>query len=197
MRAKGKLPFITDDGQVISDSTFIMRHLQEKHGVNLDQQLTDKQRAIAFLLRSTLEEKIYWCTLYYRWVDNAGWTQSKAAFFSEMPAPMKLFIPAIVRRNTSGAVYKQGTGRHNPDEILHIARESLASVSTIVGDEPFLFGEAPCSTDATLYGFLAQLTLAEINTPVSEIANEFPNLKSYCERFRERYYQESAGQKSE
>ena len=58
---KSKLPFITDpsitDGdQVISDSAFIVQHLQKKHAVNLDADLTEEQKAIAHLVCSTLEE---------------------------------------------------------------------------------------------------------------------------------------------
>jgi len=190
---KSKLPFITDpsiiDGdQVISDSAFIVQHLQNNHGVNLDADLTDEQKAIAHLVCSTLEEKSYWCGLYYRWIDDAGWRQTRSAFFGEMPAIMKLFVPAIVRRDMGKALHGQGTGRHSPDEILQIARESISSVSTLLGSGPFLFGEKPCSADATLYGSLAQLTLAEIDTPVNTMAAEYPNLKTYCERFKEKYY---------
>jgi len=39
-----------------------------------------------------------------------------------------------------------------------------------------------------LYGFLAQLLLADIDTPVNDIAKDYPNLKSYCEIFKARYY---------
>ena len=185
---KGKLPFITDGDQVISDSVFIVQYLQNKYGVNLDAGLTKEQQAVAFLVCSTLEEKSYWCGLYYRWIDDTGWRQTRSAFFGEMPAIMKLFVPVLVRRDLGKALVGQGTGRHSPDEILQIARDSISSVATLLGSGPFLFGEKPCGADATLYGSLAQLTLAEIDTPINAIAAEYPNLKSYCERFRQRYY---------
>ena len=185
---KSKLPFITDGDQVISDSAFIVQHLQKKHGVNLDADLTDEQKAIAFLVCATLEEKSYWCGLYYRWIDDSGWRQTRSAFFGEMPAIMKLFVPAVVRRDVGKALHGQGTGRHSSDEILQIARESISSVATLLGSGPFLFGEKPCSADATLYGFLAQLTLAEIDTPINTMAAEYPNIKTYCESFKQRYY---------
>jgi len=185
---KGKLPFITDGDQVISDSMFIVQYLQNKYGVNLDADLTKEQQAIAFLVCSTLEEKSYWCGLYYRWIDESGWRQTRSAFFGEMPAIMKLFVPALVRRDLGKALHGQGTGRHSPGEILQIARDSISSVATLLGDGPFLFGEKPCSADATLYGSLAQLTLAKIDTPINAIAAEYPNLKTYSERFRQRYY---------
>ena len=185
---KGKLPFIIDDEELVCDSTFVIEHLQSKYNISLDDHLSDSQRAIAFFLRSTLEEKLYWCTLYFRWVHNDGWQVVKPALFGDMAAPLKWFVPALVRRGTRTATYKQGTGRHNPEDILHIAREVLASVDTLLDDGPFLFGEKPCSTDAALYAFLAQLTLANIDSPVNRIASEYPKLLAYSEHFRDSYY---------
>jgi len=122
---KGKLPFISDNGQIISDSTFIIDHLQEKNSIDLDRHLSDSQRAIAFLVRSTLEEKVYWCSLYFRWIDDSGWAQTKKTFFGGLPTIAKALVPMMVRRGLRKALHEQGTGRHSPDEILGIARESL------------------------------------------------------------------------
>ena len=97
----------------------------------------------------------------------------------------------MVRRGTRDALLKQGIGRHRPEEILSIARDAFSSVSTLIGTGPFLFGDSPCSADATLYGFLAQSTLAELDTPVNAVAKEFPNLQAYCEHFRDTYYSDS------
>lgn len=185
---KGKLPYITDGDRLVADSSFIVNYLEQHYSPDLDNHLSEQQKATAYLLRSTLEEKLYWCTLYFRWVDEAGWAQVKPLFFSEMPAPLKLIVPGIVRRGTVAAVHKQGTSRHSSDEILSITREVFSSISSLLGDGPFLFGQQPCSTDAVLYAFLAQSTLAEISTPINTLASEFPALKKYSEHFRASYY---------
>lgn len=188
---KGKLPFIVDDNQLVADSSIIVRHLQDKHKLQIDNHLNETQKATAYALQSMLEEKAYWCTLYFRWVDDAGWAQVKPLFFGDMPAPLKWFVPTLVRRGTRDAVFKQGTGRHGPDTVLAMAGECLACASALIGEGPYLFGDKPCSTDATLYGFLAQTTLADIDTPVNKLASDFPNLKRYCENFRDTYYADS------
>src|SRR5919108_3600051 len=33
---KGKLPYIDDDGTIVADSTFIRRHLEQKHRIDFD-----------------------------------------------------------------------------------------------------------------------------------------------------------------
>ena len=80
---KGKLPYLSENGQIISDSTLIIQHLQQSHGFDLDQHLSDNQRAMAFLVRSTIEEKLYWCTLYYRWIDETGVSKPGASSFGD------------------------------------------------------------------------------------------------------------------
>ncbi|MFC5440459.1 glutathione S-transferase N-terminal domain-containing protein [Rhodanobacter ginsenosidimutans] len=46
----GKLPFIDDHGEVVSDSTFIRAHLERKYGVDLDA----RQRAQAWAFERVL-----------------------------------------------------------------------------------------------------------------------------------------------
>lgn len=188
---KGKLPFISDGDQVVADSRFIVQHLQANHGADLDAHLSDEQKAIAYTLQTTLEEQLYWCVLHFRWVDDAGWAQVKEAFFAKMPMPLKVIVPLVVRRKMRDAIKKQGTGLHSPDEILKIARECLQHVSNLIGHSPYLFGDKPCSADATVYGFVAQVTLATIDTPVNQAAKEFPALQRYCEHFKNKHYSEA------
>ncbi|MGB0867348.1 MAG: glutathione S-transferase family protein [Granulosicoccaceae bacterium] len=185
---KGKLPFISDGEQIIADSRFIIEHLESYHGVDLDSHLSEEQKAIAYMVQSTLEEKLYWCALYFRWIDEPGWQQVKQAFFGRLSMPLKLILPWVVRRSMRGALKGHGIGRHSPEEIQQIAREIFAHVDALLGEGPYLFGAKPCSADASLYGFLAQSTLATIHTPINQIAAEFPKLQAYCEGFQATHY---------
>ncbi len=47
---KGKLPYISDDGGVISDSTFIRFHIEKKYGFDFDRGLTPAEKATAWAL---------------------------------------------------------------------------------------------------------------------------------------------------
>src|SRR5438067_105307 len=61
---KGKVPFIEDDGERIGDSTFIRDHVERKYGVDLDQGLTRRQKALAWMVERVVEDHIYWATIY-------------------------------------------------------------------------------------------------------------------------------------
>lgn len=185
---KGKLPYISDGEQIIADSSFVVQHLAQKYSIDLDGHLSDEQRAVAYMLRSTLEEKLYWCSLYFRWIDDAGWVKLKPMFFSSLPMPLRIFVPTLVRRGIKKASVNQGTARHSPEQIIAISREGLSHVSRLIGESPFLFGDKPCTEDATVFAFLAQTTLAEFDNPINTMTQEFPNLKRYCEHFRNVYY---------
>jgi len=188
---KGKLPFIVDNGKTIADSAFIIEHLNANYDVQLDQHLSEQQRAIGHFLCKTLEEQLYWCAMYYRWHDDKGFEQLKPKFFRGLPFPLKHIIPMVVRRGLKAALKGQGTSLHTPQEILRIAEKTLSSVEALIGDGPFLFGDKPCSADATLFAFLAQTNLAELDLPMNSFARKSAVLQRYAEHFRDTYYAEA------
>ena len=51
-----------------------------------------------------------------------------------------------------------------------------------------MFGEQPSSLDATVYGFLCEFILSDIDNAFNERAFSFKNLVQYCERIRDKYY---------
>lgn len=186
---KGKLPFIEDGSETVCDSFFIIEYLRNKYHPSLDEWLSDEQRGIANLVIKSLDENFYWCIVYDRWISEDNWAVVKKAFFGGMPFPLKHIVPFIIRRNVKKALYTQGLGRHNEAEIKAISEHTLESLSMLLGGKPYFFGEQPCTLDAVAYGFLAQLTLTDFESPMDELAKKFENLVRFCERVQERYYQ--------
>ncbi len=43
---KGKLPYIDDQGVILSDSTFIRWHLEKKYAIDFDTGLSSQQRGV-------------------------------------------------------------------------------------------------------------------------------------------------------
>ena len=70
---KGKLPYIKDGDTVIADSFFILKHLTEKHAVKLDERLSPEQHAQAHFISRAIEESLYWCIVYFRWIYAKNW----------------------------------------------------------------------------------------------------------------------------
>jgi glutathione S-transferase len=95
---KGKLPYIEDDGELIADSTFIRWHLERKHRVDFDRGLDAEQRATAWAFEKMAEDHLYWALVDALWLDDANFRKGPARFFAKIPAPLRPFVIATVRR---------------------------------------------------------------------------------------------------
>lgn len=187
---KGKLPFITDGNTTIADSQFIIGYLQEKFNVTLDAHLSAEQKSVAHLIGKSLDENLYWCLIYSRWIADDTWPQIKQAFFGSMPFPLNKIVPILARRDVISAAHKQGIGRHSAEEITIITRETLQALSILLGKKTYFFGENPSTFDATAFAFLSQLTLVSIENDFTKLAHEYSNLVAYCENIQVKYYSE-------
>ncbi len=185
---KNKLPFIKSDGRIIADSYFIIEHLKQIQPTELDAHLSEEQLAQAYCIGKMLEESFYWCGVYFRWQHEPTWKLVKQDFFGDLPFPLKYIIPLIARKNVISAIKKQGLGRHNESEILSIAKHSLDSIETLLKDKPHIFGDKISSLDATIYAFLAQAILAQLDTPLSKLARSYTTLNEYCDRIHSKLY---------
>src|SRR5690606_36592494 len=95
---KGKLPYIDDDGTRIADSEFIISHLKAKYGDPLDGGLGAEQRAVAHAFTKMMDENLYWCMMYSRWLDPRTWPTVRETLFGKLPAPSRWIAPPMVQR---------------------------------------------------------------------------------------------------
>ena len=188
---KGKLPYIVEGGKTIADSAFILDYLNSKPGVSLSSDLSPEQRAQAYLIAKSLDENMYWCLLYSRWIREQTWPLTRATFFGSLPFPMSRFVPFIVRRSVRSAIYKQGLGRHSDSEIQQIFIYSLDSLSVLLGNKSYFFNDKPSVLDVCVFGFLAQFILADIDNEFNDIARRYENLASFCRNIHKRYYSQA------
>ena len=185
---KKKLPYLEDGGETVADSGFILDHLRRRYGDPLDARLTPAQHALALAVRRLLEEHLYWVALYSRWLEDDNWAQVRPLFFSGLPWPLRALVAERVRVQTRRALYAQGLGRHNRAEVYRLGADDLAALAALLGEHDYLLGEAPTSVDATLYGFLANLLVPPLESPLRDAARAHANLAAYTERMRARYY---------
>ncbi|MEW6982335.1 glutathione S-transferase family protein [Colwelliaceae bacterium 6471] len=187
---KNKLPFIQDEGKKIGDSHFILSYLTQKYQLQLDNFLTEEQKAQALLYAKAVEESLYWCLVYSRWAKDDTWRVVKDAFFSQMPVPFKWFIPPLIRKSVIKNLHGQGIGRHSETEVLTIADEHFSALSTLLGDKDYFFGPQPSSFDAVAYAMLCQFISVEYFNNFNHQAKKHQNLVRYCQRIEDKYYSE-------
>jgi glutathione S-transferase len=191
---KGKLPFIDDSGKLVADSEAIVSYLTKQYQVTLDAELTLEQKAQAYLITKSLDEGLYWCLVYSRWVLDESWPLAQKAFFGKLPAPLRWFIPSVIRRKVKKNIHSQGVGRHSPDEILAMADKSLQSLSTLLADKDFFFGEQHTSFDAAVYSHLCEFISVRFDCGFENVftkqAKTYQNLVQFCQRIEDQFYQE-------
>lgn len=185
---KGKLPYIDDNGTVVADSHLIIEHLRKQYGSRLDEGWSGEQRAVATLVGKSLDEHLYWCLVYSRWVKNDTWPLIKQNFFGGLPFPLRQLVPMVARSKVKRALHLQGFGRHSDEEVLAMTTEMFEALSDLLGDNHYLQGERPSTLDATAFAFLCEFILSDIRNAFSTQACSFENLVRYCERIRDEYY---------
>jgi glutathione S-transferase len=186
---KGKMPYVDIGGQLLGDSQLIIEHLKRTHGDPLDSKLGPTEVAIGHTVRRMLEESTYWNTIIHdRWATEAGWQAYQPAFKPLMPPVIDGLVLKLIRRSVLKAFHAQGMGRHRPEEIHALGKADISAVATLLGDKPFLLGDAPTSFDATVYAFLMSILVFPVESPVQRYTQDQQNLVRYCERFKQRFF---------
>ena len=183
-----KLPYITEDNETVADSAFILRHLINKHDIQLNQPHSPQSLAIGDAVVKMLEEHYYWSLVYSRWIDESYWPATKKSFFGNLPLPLQFFVPSLARGKVKTQLFHQGTSRHNVDKIYQFGIDDINNVSAILGDNDYILGSEPSTYDAAVYAFLANALIPPANTPLKQQIMKHPTLVSYCERMRTRYF---------
>jgi glutathione S-transferase len=174
----GQLPYIDDGGRIIGDSDAIIAHLIARDGLAIDAGLTPAQRDTGHLLRRMLDD-LYWVMSYSRWQDDRFWPAFRDAFLRFHPAVAPETLEAARAYNFK-RYHAQGIGRLAPDEAFARGLADLEVLSRLLPEHGFLFGAQPCSTDAGIYGFLANIHFFDIDTPLKRCLEARPNLVAHC-----------------
>lgn len=181
---KGQMPFIEADGTKVADSTFIRVFLERTYGLDFDEGLDAAQRAQAWAIERMMENHFGWTLATERWLCPRNFAKGPAHFFDGAPDNVREMVLDEVRRNVRAV----GIGRHTDLEIVALAVNSLAAVSAILGDKPYLFGARPCGADATVFGMLAGILTPFFEGEIRRRAEGFGNLVAYVDRLMAQFY---------
>jgi glutathione S-transferase len=175
---RAQLPYVFDDGEAIGDSDAIVAHLKRKYDLPIDNALTNTQQNLDLLIRRALDD-LYWVMSYSRWRDPRYWPAFRDALLKTHPDVTEASLEAAQQYNFERYRY-QGIGRFEPDEVYARGIADLRVLSNLIGESGFLFGPAPASIDAGVYGFIANIYFYEIDTPLKRFVLSQPNLVRHC-----------------
>lgn len=183
---RGQLPYIIDQGTVITESNFIIKYLLKKYDILLDLHLTESQKNIYFLITRMLDSHLYWVMSYSRWQDERYWPLFKSEFLKQLPQLSEEDLERFRQYNIQ-KYYYQGIGKYSSEEIYNSGIDDLKCINEFLNNNPFFFGEHFSTIDACCYGFLANIYYFEINTPLRDFIKSQKKLEHYVHRIRERF----------
>lgn len=183
---KGKLPVIKDGDTIIPDSEFIQNYISEKYGHDFKAGFSAEQKATAHALCRMLEERTVVFLRFSRWVDEAGWAQTKAIFFSEVPDEEA----EAVHENVKAVSQNNDVWHHSQEEREQLLRADLQAVADILGNTPYIMGDNPTYVDAVAFPMIANLYGSLIRTWTTAIVAEFPTLVAYFDRGMDLWFPE-------
>ncbi len=192
----GKLPYIDDHGEAVSDSTFIRAHVERKYSVDLDAGLDSRQRAQAWAIERLLEDHLYFAMVWFRWIDPDNFAKGPAHFADSAPEADRAQLRHDMQARKASDLHAQGIGRHAPERIAELGERSIDALAQLLGDEPYLMGESPSGVDATAFGILASVLAPLFDTPLRRTVEARPNLVAYVARMMQRHYPDHAWQSS-
>jgi glutathione S-transferase len=185
-----KIPYIErPDGTLVADSSAIIETLRREHGVTLDDELSEDERALGVLLQRTFEEDLYFIMLFERWAIAKNWKVVEPGYFGAAPWILRRTIVPFVRRGVLASAYGQGVARLDDEQRNRKGEADVAAVSRMLDNKQFFF-ERPSSYDAMAYAFLANLICVPVASRTADVVRAHDNLVRYCERMRAAYFPE-------
>jgi glutathione S-transferase len=189
---KGKVPYLSDDGVVIADSTFIRFHIEQKYGFDFDAGLTAEQKAASWAIEKMCEDHLYWATMSHRWMNDENFKKGPAIFFEKAPALIRPLIIAMVRKKVRRNLNGHGLGRHSDVEINQLAVRDIDALSALIGDKPYLMGDKPCAADAMVFASVAGSLSKVFTSAIRDAAEKHPNFIAYRDRMMAQYFPDMA-----
>jgi len=175
---RGQLPYIVDGGETVGDSDTIIAHLIRRHALAIDAALSPAEQDTHHLVMRMLDD-LYWVMSYSRWKDDRFWPQFRDAILATHPSVTAARMDAARAYNFERYRY-QGIGRYAPEAAYARGLADLAVLARLVPVAGFVFGAAPSSIDAAIYGFVANILFYPIATPLKEFVDAHPGLTRHC-----------------
>lgn len=188
---KGKFPVLEEDGgQFIPDSTLIRFHIEKKYGFDFDRGCDPDLVAAAWAFEKLCEDHFYWPIVHDRWMIDENFNKGPARFFDKAPALIRPLIIAMVRRKVRRNLTGQGNGRYTTEERHAIAARGIKALADYLAHRPFLGGEKPCGSDASVHATVRSMLTPFFKSPTCEEAQKYPALAAYAARMDALYFPE-------
>lgn len=185
----GKMPFADFGSERIADSSAIIARCQRDFGDPLDSGRTKLELARGHLIQRLCEEQLYWGLLIVRWVDDEAWHGTyRAVIASMLPAPVRFFLPDLLRRGVRKSTLAHGLGRYTREAMTERCVRDLDALETLLDGAAFFGGDRPSVADCSAYAMIEHLSRTPTQHPLVLALAERHTLRAYGARMHERAF---------
>merc|ERR1719373_466126 len=164
---KGMLPFIEMNGEEIADSNIIIETLSKKFDKEMPAELTQDQKNVQHAMIAMVENHLHWTIVYWKSkdVDNIlkGYKLNlQSAIGSKAPASLlNFYFKYTFCRKGLKKVRSNGMGVHTAEEIENFGKKDLQTLSEMLGEKEFFFGDEPAMLDLVVFSHVGQLVMVD------------------------------------
>jgi len=187
---KGKLPYVKYEEDVVPDSGFVIKYIEQKIGP-LDTSETLQEKAHIRAWQSYIEDTLYPCVVYDRWYPDEHYFITAQETFGKISWPLRDMLSVYFRSLIQKSMYTVGVGRHTREEVEIIAKECFTNISVLLGDEQYFSKKtAPNLLDVIMYSFLVNILGLEGNVFTKKMVLQSKNLLVYVQHMTQAIYPE-------
>lgn len=178
----GQVPILlVGDNEIVTDSTRILERVGALTERPFDGDGDAQSRGETWLYEEFADTALNGFLVAARWADDRNWASTEAAYFSEMPKLVRLFVPGKLRRNVLDALVKRDVWRSGPDACWSRFAKVLDRLDARAPREGFWVGSSITAADVALFGQLRSL-MTTLTPWQAERVREREALHAYVRR---------------
>ncbi|XP_045216181.2 metaxin-1-like [Mercenaria mercenaria] len=191
----GNFPWLRHNDNNETKVANIFSYLR-KQNWGSDFNLSTKESADVVAYMALLEEKLLPGLLHLWWLESETYSNITRPWYTRAtPFPFKLWLPGTFHSKAEKRVYvAQGTENITEADIdtkiYNDAKICLSLLSAKLGDKEYFFGNLPSSLDALVFGYVAPLLNAPLNSNqvTTHLRSNCDNLCILCTRITREFF---------
>ncbi|MGH7288378.1 MAG: glutathione S-transferase family protein [Myxococcota bacterium] len=176
-----KMPAARIEGETLSDSTFILRRIEQLKPLPPLFAAEAEGRAAQRLLEDWADESLYWLRMALLWQEPERAANTILATLS-IPVVARPLVRRVIMRQLGAQVRAQGMGRLSYETLVRELGLRLDDLVGVLGVRPFFFGDAPGAADIAVAAQLHFPAGAAGQPDIAKALSERPALAAWKER---------------
>merc|ERR1712088_729674 len=198
------------NGEEIADSNMIIETLSKKFEKEMPAELSQDQKNVQHAMIAMVENHLHWTTVYWRSKDVENILKGyklnlQTAIGSKAPASiLNFYFKYTFCRKGLKKVRANGMGVHTAEEIENFGKKDLLTLSEMLGEKEFFFGDEPAMLDMVVFSHVAQLVMVdkEFSCPLRDyLEADCKNLVGLVNRMKDRcwadHWENATGEEKE